>query len=215
MKKFLFVSFVLFLTSLSTSAADWVQIPDTKTYFDKESIKVKGENIYSIETKSPADNGLEYRNIFIINGNTQKFNLNEVKLIDPKNQKVLKSKKYYDWYSIKPGSNIYDLYQVILILTTTQAKTKNRLIHEMLQINPDIELLMTHEFYKGIKVKSIKIKQIEIEKDTEIKNKQAIEGEPNQFSVIVEITDMKGNITELFGTRSLTVGDYVFKIKKD
>ena len=33
--------------------------------------------IYSIEKKSPADNGLEYRNIFVINGNTQKFNISE------------------------------------------------------------------------------------------------------------------------------------------
>lgn len=214
MKNFLYVSFILFLISLPTFAVDWVQIPDTTTYFDKESIKSKGENIYSIETKSPADNGLEYRNIFVINGNTQKFNLNEVKLHDPKTQKVIKSKKYYDWYSIKPGSNIYDLYQVIQILTV-QTKTKNKLAHETLQINPDIELLMAHEFYKGIKIKSIRIKQIEIEKDTKIKNKQVIEGEPKQFSAIIEITDMKGNVTELFGTRPLSIGDYVFKVQED
>lgn len=213
MKKILYLLLLICFSLLPAIAADWVQIPDTNTYFDKESIKKKGENIYSIETKSPANNGLEYRNVFVINGNTQKFSINEVKLINPKNQKVVKSKKYYDWYSIKPGSNIYDLYQVILILTTTQTQTRR--IHETLQINPNVELLMAHEFYKGIKIKSIKIKQIEIEKDTEIKNKQAIEGEPNQISVIVEITDMKGNITELFGTRSLSVGDYVFKVKED
>ena len=116
---------------------------DTTTYFDKESIKKEGHNIYSIETKSPADNGLEYRNIFVINGNTQKFNLSEVKLFDPKNQKVIKKKKYYDWYDIKSGSNISDLYQVILILTTPQAKTKDTVIHTTIEINPNICLLYT------------------------------------------------------------------------
>lgn len=103
----------MFLISLPTFAADWVQIPDTTTYFDKESIKNKGENIYSIETKSPANNGLEYRNIFVINGNIQKFNLSEVKLYNPKTQKVIKRKNYFDWYDIKNGSNISNLHQAI------------------------------------------------------------------------------------------------------
>lgn len=214
MKKILFVSFILFLISLPTFAVDWIQIPDTTTYFDMESIKSKGENIYSIETKSPANNGLEYRNTFVINGNTQKFNLNEVRLIDPKNQKIIKSKKYYDWYSIKPGSNIYDLYQVILILNAPQVKTKGAITHETLEINPNIEMLMSHEYYKGVKIKSIKIKQIEIEKDNHINNGNIIEGEPNSISVIIEITDMKGNTTKIFGMRTLSRSDYTFKIKE-
>lgn len=214
MKNFLYVSFILFLISLPTFATDWVQIPDTTTYFDKESIKSKGENIYSIETKSPADDGLEYRNLFVINGNTQKFNLNEVKLYNPQTQKVIKRKNYFDWYDIKNGSNISNLYQAILILNTAQVKTKDAIIHSTLEINPNIELLMAHEYYKGIKVKSIKIKQVEVKKDNYIRNNEVIEGEPNCVSVIVEITDMKGNTIELLGLQSLSKGDYTFKIKE-
>lgn len=195
-------------------AADWVQIPDTTTYFDKESIKNGGKNIYSIETKSPADNGLEYRNIFVINGNTQKFNISEIKLFDPKNQKVIKRKKYYDWYDMRSGSNISDLYQVILILTNSQAKTNDTVIHTTLEINPNIEMLMSHEYYKGIKVKSIKIKQVEIKKDNYVKSGTPIEGEPNCISVIIEITDIKGNTIELLGMQSLSQGDYTFKIEE-
>ncbi|MGN1152469.1 MAG: hypothetical protein ACI4S3_00425 [Candidatus Gastranaerophilaceae bacterium] len=96
MKNFYIYLLFLFITSMPGFAADWVQIPDTTTYFNKESVKNEGKNIYSIETKSPVDNGLEYRNIFVINGNTQKFNLNEVKLYDPKTQKVIKRKNYFD-----------------------------------------------------------------------------------------------------------------------
>lgn len=214
MKKILYLLLLICFTFLPSIAADWVQIPDTTTYFDKESIKKEGHNIYSIETKSPADNGLEYRNIFVINGNTQKFNLSEVKLFDPKNQKVIKKKKYYDWYDIKSGSNISDLYQVILILTTSQAKNKDAVIHTTLEINPNIEMLMSHEYYKGIKVKSIKIKQVEIKKDNYVKNGTPMEGEPNYISVIVEITDMKGNSIELLGISPLSQGDYAFKIKE-
>lgn len=214
MQKILYLLLLICFTFLPSIAADWVQIPDTTTYFDKESIKKEGHNIYSIETKSPADNGLEYRNIFVINGNTQKFNLSEVKLFDPKNQKVIKRKKYYDWYDIKSGSNISDLYQVILILTTSQAKTKDTVIHTTLEINPNIEMLMSHEYYKGIKVKSIKIKQVEIKKDSYIKNSEVIEGEPNCFAIIIEITDMKGKTIELLGILPLSQGDYAFKLKE-
>lgn len=214
MKKILYLLLLICFTFLPSIATDWVQIPDTTTYFDKESIKNEGENIYSIETKSPADNGLEYRNIFVINGNTQKFNLSEVKLFDPKNQKVIKKKKYYDWYDIKSGSNISDLYQVILILTTPQAKTKDTVIHTTLEINPNIEMLMSHEYYNGIKVKSIKVKQVEVEKDNYIKNGEIIEGEPNCFAIIIEITDMNGKTIELLGMQSLSQGDYTFRIKE-
>lgn len=66
MQKILYLLLLICFTFLPSIAADWVQIPDTTTYFDKESIKKEGHNIYSIETKSPADNGLEYRNIFVI-----------------------------------------------------------------------------------------------------------------------------------------------------
>ena len=73
---------------------------------------------------------------------------------------------------------------------------------------------MSHEYYKGIKVKSIKIKQVEIKKDNYVKNGTPIEGEPNCISVIVEITDMKGNSIELLGILSLSQVDYAFKIKE-
>lgn len=215
MKKILYLLLFICFSLLPVIGADWVQIPDTTTYFDKESIKSKGENIYSIETKSPADNGLEYRNTFVINGNTQKFNLNEVKLYDPKIQKIIKRKNYFDWYDIKSGSNISDLYQVILILNAPQTNTRDRTMHETLQINSNIEMLMSHEYYKGIKVKSIKIKQVEVKKDNYIRNSEIIEGEPNCVSVIVEITDMKGNTIELLGMQTLSYGDYVYKIKED
>lgn len=102
-----------------------------------------------------------------------------------------------------------------MILTTSQAKTKDTVIHTTLEINPNIEMLMSHEYYKGIKVKSIKIKQVEIKKDSYIKNSEVIEGEPNYISVIVEITDMKGNTTEIFGMCTLSYGDYVYEIKED
>lgn len=214
MKKILFLLFLICFSLLPTVASDWVKIPDTSTYFDKESIVKKGENIYSIETKSPADNGLEYRNTFVINGNTQKFNLNEVKLLDPKSQKVLKRKNYYDWYDMKNGSNMYNLYQIILASTISQSKAQNAVIHETLQINLNIEMLMCSEYYNGIKVKSIKVKQVEVEKNNYIKNGEVIEDEPNCCAIIIEITDMKGNTIELLGISTLSQGDYAFKIKE-
>ncbi len=98
------------------------------------------------------------------------------------------------------------------IFQSAQANTDT--IHETLEIKPNIEMLMSHEYYKGIKVKSIKIKQIEIEKDNYIKNGSIIEGEPNCMAIIVEITDMRGNTTEIFGMQTLSYGDYIFKIKE-
>ena len=74
---------------------------------------------------------------------------------------------------------------------------------------------MSHEYYNGIKVKSIKIKQVEVEKDNFIKNGEIIGGEPNCFAIIIEITDIKGNTTEIFGMCTLSYGDYVYEIKED
>lgn len=98
------------------------------------------------------------------------------------------------------------------IFQSAQANTDT--IHETLEIKPNIEMLMAHEYYKGIKVKSIKIKQVEIKKDNYIRNSEVIEVEPNCVSVIVEITDMKGNTIELLGMQSLSKGDYTFKIEE-
>ena len=71
---------------------------------------------------------------------------------------------------MKNGSNMYNLYQIILASTISQSKAQNAVIHETLQINPNIEMLMGGEYYNGIKVKSIKVKQVEVEKNNYIKN---------------------------------------------
>lgn len=102
----------------------------------------------------------------------------------------------------------------IFLFQHTKVQAQDTVIHETLQINPNIEMLMSHEYYKGIKVKSIKIKQVDIEKDNHIKNGEIIEGEPNCMSAIIEITDTKGHTTELFGIKSLFQSDYAFKIKE-
>lgn len=103
---------------------------------------------------------------------------------------------------------------IIFIFQHTKVQAQDAVIHETLQINPNIEMLMSHEYYNGIQVKSIKVKQVEVEKDNYIKNGEVIEGEPNCFAIIIEITDMKGNTTELLGIRPLSQGDYTFKIKE-
>ena len=97
-----------------------------------------------------------------------------------------------------------------LIFCTGGAFAKDLTMHNTLQINTDSELLLSHEYYKGIKIKSIKIKQIEINNDSYITNGKIIEGDPNSFSIVVEITDMKGNKTELYGRRNLSHGDYTY-----
>ncbi len=103
---------------------------------------------------------------------------------------------------------------IILLSCVNCIFAQDTVIHSTLEINPNIELLMSHEYYKGIKVKSIKIKQVEVKKDDYIRNGKVIEGEPNCVSVIVEITDMKRNIIELLGMQSLSKRDYTFKIKE-
>ncbi len=90
------------------------------------------------------------------------------------------------------------------------AFAKDLTVHNTLRIDTDSELLLSHEYYKGIKIKSIKIKQIEITHDSYITNGKVIEGDPNSFSIVVEITDMKGNKTELYGHHSLSYGDYTY-----
>ena len=103
---------------------------------------------------------------------------------------------------------------IILMFQHTKAQAQDTVIHETLQINPNIEMLMSHEYYNGIKVRSIKVKQVEIEKGNYIKNGEIIEGEPNCFAIIIEITDMNGKTIELLGMSSLSQGDYAFKIKE-
>ena len=115
---------------------------------------------------------------------------------------------------MKKIKSTFLIFLIILLNCSAQA-SQDAVIHETLQINPNIEMLMSHEYYKGIKVKSIKIKQVEIKKDNYIKNSEVIEGEPNYISVIVEITDMKGNTTEIFGMCTLSYGNYVYKIKEE
>ena len=103
---------------------------------------------------------------------------------------------------------------IILMFQHTKAQAQDTVIHETLQINPNIEMLMSHEYYNGIKVRSIKVKQVEIEKGNYIKNGEIIEGEPNCFAIIIEITDMNGKTIELLGMSSLSQGDYAFRIKE-
>ncbi len=103
---------------------------------------------------------------------------------------------------------------IILMFQHTKAQAQDTVIHETLQINPNIEMLMNHEYYNGIKVRSIKVKQVEIEKGNYIKNGEIIESEPNCFAIIIEITDMNGKTIELLGMSSLSQGDYAFRIKE-
>lgn len=46
----------------------------------------------------------------------------------------------------------------------TKAQAQDTVIHETLQINPNIEMLMSHEYYNGIKVKSIKSNRLKLRK---------------------------------------------------
>ena len=103
----------------------------------------------------------------------------------------------------------------LFIFCTGDTFAKDVTIHDTLQIDMDTELLVSHEYYKGIKVKSIKIKQINIEKDTLIFNGQIKEGDPKNINIVVEIEDMKGNKTELFGYRSLSVGDFTYFVNTE
>ena len=97
-----------------------------------------------------------------------------------------------------------------LIFCTEGAFAKDLTMHNTLRIDTDSELLLSHEYYNGIKIKSIKIKQIEINHDSCVTNGKVLEDDPNSFSIVVEITDMKGNKTELFGHRSLSHGEYTY-----
>ena len=109
--------------------------------------------------------------------------------------------------------SIFFIFTIMLLNYSEQA-SQDAVIHETLQINPNIEMLMSNEYHNGIKVKSIKVKQVEVEKDNFIKNGEVIEGEPNCFAIIIEITDMKGNTVELLGISPLSPGDYAFKLKE-
>ena len=102
-----------------------------------------------------------------------------------------------------------------IIFCTGGAFAKDIITHGTLQIDSDMELLLSHEYYKGIKVKSIKIKQVNISKDTMIFDGQVMPGDPQNISVIVEIEDMKGNKTELYGYRSLSVGDFTYFVNTE
>lgn len=102
-----------------------------------------------------------------------------------------------------------------IIFCTGGAFAKDIITHGTLQIDSDMELLLSHEYYKGIKVKSIKIKQVNISKDTMIFDGQVMPGDPKNISVIVEIEDMKSNKTELYGYRSLSVGDFTYFVNTE
>ena len=98
----------------------------------------------------------------------------------------------------------------VLFAISGKSFAKDLTMHNTLRIDTDSELLLSHKYYNGIKIKSIKIKQIEINHDSYITNGEVLEDDPNSFSIVVEITDMKGNKTELFGHRRLSHGDYTY-----
>lgn len=81
------------------------------------------------------------------------------------------------------------------------------------EINPDFELLTCHEWEKGVKIKGVKVKQIQILNRTIIENHEIKEGPPNYLYIVIELTDMKGEKIELFGARPLDYGDFVYSIK--
>ena len=100
-----------------------------------------------------------------------------------------------------------------LFVSTIAFANQEKVVQETFTIMPNMEMLIDHSFYKGVKVQSIKIKRVEIKHDTFIKNGEIKEGEPNSIYVIIEITDMNGNKTEIFGNRPLSLGDYEFEIQ--
>ncbi len=105
---------------------------------------------------------------------------------------------------------------VVIFMSQSAQAQQDITIHETFEVNPDMEMLISHEYYNnGIKIKGIKIKQVEIKKDTYIKNGEIIEGEPNYIYVVIEITDMQGNKTEILGGKILSVGDYAYKLQDD
>lgn len=53
------------------------------------------------------------------------------------------------------------IFLFVLVFCAGSSFAKDLTVHHTLQINTDSELLLSHEYYKGIKIKSIKIKQIE------------------------------------------------------
>lgn len=107
------------------------------------------------------------------------------------------------------------VFTIVSFLTTCQTyANQNIVIKKALTIDSDIEMLLDHNYHNGIKVKSIKIKQVEINKNTYIKQGNIINGEPNWLSVIIEITDMQNNVTQIYGGQSLQLGDYTYTVSE-
>ena len=101
----------------------------------------------------------------------------------------------------------------LLFIPATYAAVQDRTIQETFYITPDAELLLSHEYYKGIKVKSIVVKQIKVDTEHYVKNGDFKAGDPKWLSLIVEITDMKGKKTELYAGSSLHTGNFGYEIK--
>ena len=101
----------------------------------------------------------------------------------------------------------------LLLIPSSYGAVQDKTIQETLYITPDAELLLSHEYYKGVKVKSIVVKQIKIDTEHCIKDGDFKAGDPKWLSLIVEITDMKGNKTELYAGSSLHNGNFGYEIK--
>ncbi len=100
-------------------------------------------------------------------------------------------------------------------MTKMAQANQEKILHETLTVMPNIEMLIDHSFHDGVKVKGIRIKQVEIQHDTVIKNGEINQGDPNSIYIVIEITDMKGNKSEIIGGRPLAIGDYEFTIEHD
>ena len=113
--------------------------------------------------------------------------------------------------------NVFVLISALFLVNfcANVVMAEDTILHTTFQIEPDMELMISHEFYKGVKIKGVRIKQVEVSKDTYIKDGKIIEGEPNSFDIVVELTDMKGRKIELFGVRPLGLGDYQYKITEE
>lgn len=110
MKNLYICLFLLFLIS-PAFAETWFNIPGTTINYNKDSIKNESNAIFSVLTKSPANDGLELRNTVHINCLTKQFNFGELKLFDPLKQKyVYRQYIQPDWTDIPDKSNMYWLY---------------------------------------------------------------------------------------------------------
>lgn len=110
-------------------------------------------------------------------------------------------------------------FKILLILTalTNIVHAEDLIMHTNFQIYPNSEFFPSEDFNikQKMQIKNIKVKQVTITKDTRIKNGEIIEGEPNYVVVTLEITDKKGNKSEVSSGKDLYLGDYKYIIHEE